>query len=148
MASMMEGVMRPEDDSGTKAERSRSRKWWTVMALVAASGFAAGAIDGTVSTTDGGFMQGALPGWLAIAIAISYLVSIVVGTIAYKRYSDELDIQANIWGSAVGASALLLTYPVWWILWRGQLVGEPVHETLFLLMFGSALLGYLWKKYR
>ena len=136
-----------DEDIGVRAERERQRRWWRTFVPVVLSGFVAGF---AFALADRGerFLAGEIPPLLAVLIAGSYLVTMIWGTWAYKRVADELELQNNLWGTAVGGSVLLLVYPPWWILWRGGLVGEPMHGALFLLLFGSAILAYLWKKYR
>jgi uncharacterized membrane protein YidH (DUF202 family) len=136
-----------EEDVGTRAERDRERRWWRTFVPIVLSGFVAGF---AFALADQGetFLAGKIPPLIAVLIAGSYVVTMIWGTWAYKRVADELEMQNNLWGTAVGGSALLLVYPPWWILWRGGLVGEPVHEALFLLLFVTAIGAYLWKKYR
>ena len=70
------------------------------------------------------------------------------GTIAVRRTTDEVERHNNLWGLGMGASAVMLVYPPWWMLWRGGLVGEPSHVALFLLLVAISTAFYLWKKFR
>jgi len=134
-------------DSGAEAERARRRKWHLVLGAALATGLAAG--FGFAFADEGqGFFRATIPPTLAAAIAALYLLMMVVGTVAMKRVTDEVEIHNNLYGMAIGGSAVLLVYPPWWILWRGEVLPEPPHEALFLLFFGSALVAYLWKKFR
>ena len=140
-------MKRPEEPSGAQAERARRRKWWTLLGVALAAGFATG--FGVALTEEGGpFAGGRIPEWLAIAAVAVYLVTMIVGTVMMKRFTDEVEMHNNIFGLAVGASALTLVYPPWVMLWRGGLVGEPTHLPMFLVMFVPATATYLWKKYR
>jgi drug/metabolite transporter (DMT)-like permease len=135
------------ESEGAAAERQRRRKWWTLLGVALAAGFGTG--FGVALTEEGGaFGDGRIPEWLAIGATVVYLATMIVGTVMMKRFTDELEMHNNIFGLAVGASALLLVYPPWLMLWRGGLVGEPSHGALFLAMFLPAMATYLWKKYR
>lgn len=142
-------AMRDENlDVGEAAELQQTMRTKRVLALCGISGFVAGLAFAWGELGDGAFLSGTIPAWLAVAIALSYVVAMTWGSIAFKRSADEHEMQINIWGSAIGASALLLIYPPWWVLWRGGLIGEPVHEILFATLFIVAIGAYLWKKFR
>lgn len=141
-------AMKPRETlSGAEAERARRRKWWTLLGAALAAGFATGI--GVGLTQEGGpFAGGRIPEWLAIAAVALYLVTMIAGTVLMKRFTDEVEMHNNLFGLAVGASALMLVYPPWLLLWRGGLVPEPGHEPLFLVTIVPAVIAYLWKKYR
>lgn len=135
------------ESEGAAAERRQRRKWWTLLGVALVAGFGTGL--GVALTEEGGaFGDGRIPEWLAIGAVAVYLGLMIVGTYVMKKVTDELEMHNNILGLAVGASALLLVYPPWLMLWRGGLVGEPGHGALFLVMFLPAMATYLWKKYR
>jgi hypothetical protein len=140
-------VARPELSGAEEAERQKRRKWWTMLGVSGLAGAGTG-LGFVVAAKGDGFMSGPIPAWLAIAFAALYVATMIVGTIAMKRMTDEVEIHNNLWGMAIGGSAVLLVYPPWWMLWRGEVAPEPGHEALFLLLFASAILAYLWKKYR
>lgn len=133
--------------NGEAVERTRSRRYWTVVAAL----FAAGLIVGLVTALaegEGDFLSARLPPAVAIALAAATFLAMTIGTWAYCKRSDEVDIHANLWGAATGASALMIAYPVWIILWKGGLLDEPHHLSLFVLTSVATLVGYAWKKYR
>jgi hypothetical protein len=134
-------------DVGAEAEKKRRRGWWTLLAAALASGFAAG-LGFSMAKHGGGFLEGTIPRGVAIAIAVSYVATILIGTVLGRRLTDELERSNNQYGLAMGASAVLLVYPAWWILWRGRVVMEPQHGALFILLFAVAVAAYGWKKFR
>jgi hypothetical protein len=133
--------------SAEEAERARRRKWFAVLGVSMVAGFSTG-IGFAASESGEGFLEGRIPAPLAIGFAALYLIMMIFGTIAMKRVTDEVEVHNNLYGMAVGGSMVMLAYPPWWMLWRGDVVREPSHEALFLLLFLSAIAAYLWKKYR
>ena len=132
-------------EPGAAAESRRRRKWRALFGLSVALGVVT-AIAFVVTGDPGG--AGTIPAAVAAAGAAVYVAMMVLGSLAMVRVTDEHEVHNNVWGLAAGGGALLVVYPAWWMLWRGGLVVEPGHSAMFLLMFGSALVAYLWKKYR
>ena len=130
------------------AERARRRKWYAVLGVSLVAGFSTGLSFALSERGGAGFLTGTIPSWLAIGFAALYLAMMIFGTLAMKRVTDEVELHNNVFGMAVGGSAVMLVYPPWWMLWRGEVVAEPSHAALFLLLFLAAIGAYLWKKYR
>jgi len=135
-----------KSDLFAEAEKARSRRWRGIILASMIAGFVSG--FGFVALKQGdGFLTGTIPAWLGWVLALLYLVTMIAGSIAMRRVADELEMHNNLWGLAIGASALIFVYPPWWLLWRGEVLPEPTHEGLFLLLFVATALGYGWKKY-
>ena len=145
-APTREARMRDAEDEGAAAERLRQRKWLGLIGLCLAAGAAtAVAVE---ATREAGVPGGMIPSWVAIGIAIVFLIISVGGTYAMVRITDEVEIHNNVWGFAAGSAALFVVYPVWCALWRGGLVPEPTHFALFAIAAVVSFLAYLWMKYR
>jgi hypothetical protein len=134
------------DKSGEAFERRQRRGWYKALGASIVAGLATG-LGYSLAVKDD-FFGGRLPPWFAIGVAALYLAMMVAGTVAVRRTTDELERHNNLWGLGMGASAVMLIYPPWWMLWRGGLVGEPSHTALFLLLVAISTFFYLWKKYR
>ena len=148
-AALREGLsMDGPELSGEEYERRQRRGWFKTLGASMVAGLATGLGYSLATIEDGGLMTGRLPPWLAIAIAALYLAMILAGTVAMKRTTDELERHNNLYGLGMGASALMLFYPPWWMLWRGGLLPEPSHLILFLGLVAISTAFYLWKKYR
>lgn len=147
---MMEVTMaRPDIGPGEAADRARKRRYLAGVATLFLLGLPIGFLAARLEEgNDGGFLTGTLPPWFAAVAALLTVAAIAGGSIVMHRRIDELDRRDNLIAGVMGANALLALYPAWFILWRGQLVEEPSHQALFLLVFGVSLLTYVFLKLR
>ena len=136
------------DLSGEARAAAKKRRLWTVIGVLFGAGFASGFGFALAEDSDAGWLSGPIPAWLAVLLSVVWLTAMIAGSWFYKRNADELEINANLWGAAVGASTLLIGYPVWFLLWRGELAGEPNPHVMFVTLYLTGIGGYLWKKYR
>ncbi|HVQ09186.1 MAG TPA: hypothetical protein VMS43_12210 [Allosphingosinicella sp.] len=133
---------------GERRERARrNRRLWII-----AGAFAIGLVAGFASGFhDGGrpFEPGApWPPAMAIAIAASYLVAAVGGGILLARHTDEVALQNQYKAVAVGALCYVIAYPIWFALWMGALLPEPIHLALFILFMAATMLASLYYRFR
>lgn len=150
IATMGAAMTDPRDtlpDAGIRADRARQRRIYLIMGTLAGAGFVVGFFSSMFEREGGGFLEGIGPVW-AVAASIILVVSVIVGTIVYFRQVDELERRNNYWANATGCNAVLIGYPVWYLLWRGGLVSEPTHESVFVVLIAATTLAYLWKKFR
>ena len=133
---------------GEQQEKARrTRKAWiiggaTVVGMIA--GVATGYRDA------GHFFDASNP-WppaLAVGLAISYLVVVIAGGIALARHTDEFELQRQYRIVAAAALVYALIYPVWFVLWMGGLVPEPMHAVLFLTFWLSMFGAFLFYRFR
>jgi len=147
MGNRMAGVS--DDQPGERAERQRrARKAWTIGA-VAAVGMAAGFAMGWRDADN--LFSGTSEGWppaMAIAIAASYLLAIVVGGIVLARQTDEVELMGQYKAIAAGGLAYVVVYPLWFVLWMGNLAPEPMHAALFALFWLTLVAAFLFYRYR
>lgn len=143
----MEMVMRPEPRDGLAAAKARKRR----LQLVIVGLIGAGALIGffsSMSETDGGaFMEGTSAAW-AIVASVILLGALSYGGWRYHLATDELDRRDNQWASAVALNFYVGGYAGWYFWWRGGLVPEPQHQTIFLATIAAMLLAYGYKKLR
>lgn len=76
------------------------------------------------------------------------IVSFGYGGWRYNLATDELDRRDNQWAGAVAINVYIVGYATWYIWWRGGLVPEPRHETVFIATLAVMLLAYGYKKLR
>lgn len=147
----MTGATMARSDMGTgeAAERARTRRRWAVTGGLFLVGLPIGFFAGRLEEGDrSGFMTGTLPPWFAVLAAVVTVVAIVGGSVLFYRGVDELEKRDNRIATVMGANALMVTYPAWYLLWRGGLAGEPRHEALFILLFATTAVTYAVIKLR
>jgi len=134
--------------AGEMLERRQRNRQALILSVLMLAGGITGLVLALTEQEGAGYFQGAIPAGVAIALTILWLVSVIGGSIWYMRHIDEIEMAAQIWGTALGGSVVLTLYPAWLLLWRGQLVPEPNAHILFALLFIVMLGGYLAKKFR
>lgn len=135
-------VQRAETDlseagEGARLEQARgTRKSLLLAALMGAGGLIGLAISlsgGKAPFTD----PGGWPPAMAIGIALAFVVAAVGGGLILARHTDEVELQAQYKAIAFAASVYVLLYPVWFFLWMGGLVPEPMHGAIFAAFWVS-----------
>lgn len=134
---------------GERHEAARRRKRWLIVAALAVAGvvpgFYLGYQDGAALAES---RTAIWPPTLVVALAGLYLVAVVGGGILLNKVADELDRQRSYKAVSFAGAVLMIVYPVWYLLWRGDLVLEPVHWMLFLLFWLSLALASLFHRFR
>lgn len=133
---------------GERRAKARRRRMWTVLGALFVVGFVLGFGLSFADRTEAGFLEGPVPVWVAVLLSMVWLVAVVGGTWWYKTAVDELEIRINLWAMAVAGHAILLTYPVWWLMWRGGVFIEPNAHIMFGALYFVMLAAYCWKKFR
>lgn len=146
---MMERIIMADRNigPGEQANKARSRRILTTMAALVFGGFVVGFTGAMVEQKVPGDV-GTFPPGFAIAATVFFLALIIGGSWRYFRSIDELEKKNNYVGAIWGANIYLTVYPAWYMLWKGGLVREPMHEALFVVMIFSTFVAYLWHKYR
>lgn len=128
--------------------RDKRRRLYVVLGALMAVGFVTGFGLAFAEEEGSDWLSGRIPAWVALLLAGVWLASMIVGKIWFFRNVDELEVRINVWAMAASGSAVLIGYPVWWLLWRGGMVEEPSAHIMFGALYAVAILAYLWKKYR
>lgn len=143
------GVSEPAG-AGEQQERARRmRKTWIVGGALA-TGFVAGVF---VGFNEGGsaFLGSDANDWppaLAVGLALSYVLLVTVGGVALARQTDEFELQRQYKAIAAAAFVYAMAYPIWFVLWMGRLVPEPMHGALFILFGLSLAAAFLFYRFR
>ncbi len=144
-------MMAKADDTpgaGERATRERSRRIWWIMGGMAAIGFVTGFATAFLEKDEGGAFPGALPPAFAIGAALVFVIAVVFGSWRYFRTIDEVERRNNYVGAIWGLNFYVVLYPVWFFLWKGGLVIEPMHEALFVATLVVTMIAYFWTKLR
>ena len=130
------GVSNPHA-TGEARERARRGRRAVIFAGLFAVGLATGFFIGFREANDL-FAGDGSDGWppaMAIGISLSYLAAAIGGGIALSRQTDEFERLAQYKAVAFAALTYVLAYPVWFVLWMGNLAPEPMHAALFVLFW-------------
>ncbi len=146
----MEKAMTDLDKSPNEWEAreaaARRRTYWLFGGL-AGAGFVVGLTTALVEPEDAGLMTGGtIPPALAILFAAITIVAIVLGSWRMWRHADELDRTQHLWANSVAVSVAMLSYMLWFLLWKGGLLPEPSAHPIFLATVIAGCATYIWKK--
>ena len=84
----------------------------------------------------------------AFAVCAVLLVAVAVGALLLRRHMDEHEKLTHYKAASVAGNAFLLTYLVWFNLWKGGVVPEPAHLILFLVFLVAMMVGLLYYRFR
>lgn len=143
----METAMQPEPRSGLVAAKTRRRRLQLIIVALMGAGAVLGFFSAIFEMDGGGFMQGIPAGWSIVASVI-LLGALGFGGWRYNLATDELDRRDNQWAGAMALNFYIGGYACWYLWWRGGLVSEPQHQTIFVATMAVMLLGYGYKKLR
>lgn len=141
------GVSEPIGPGEALERKQKGRQTLIICMLMVAGGVTG--LTLALSGQDGpDFYRSAIPARVAVALAVFWLVSVIGGSLWYMRHIDEIELAAQIWGIAAAGTVVLIFYPVWYLLWRGQMIVEPNAHVMFGTLYVVMIAAYLWKKFR
>ena len=144
--AMRDSVPRGE---GERRDSARRRKRWVIVASLVVAGFVPGLYLGY---KDGAALaearSGIWPPALVAGLAVLYLVAVIGGGLLLRGVTDEVERQHSYKAASFAGMALMLVYPVWFLLWRGGFVPEPIHWVLFAIYWLGFALASLWYRFR
>jgi hypothetical protein len=133
---------------GEALERGRRRRRYLIIAGIGVAGFFPGFYLG-YSENDQLLQPGdTWPPALALTLAVVYLVAVSVGALLLRRQTDGVGLHVQTKGAALAASVLVYVYPLWFLLWKGGFVAEPMHGVIYVVFLLSALAGMAYYRFR
>jgi hypothetical protein len=138
----------PESGPGEQRERAVRRRRLMIFAALAVVGGFSGFYVGFYEAQ--AFLDGGTA-WsptLALVLVALFLVAMIGGSILLKDSMDEVERFASYKAVAFAGAVYILVYPLWFLLWKGGFVGEPIHWVLFALFWLSLALSTLWYRFR
>lgn len=132
---------------GERASRARSRRIMTTIGALVLGGFILGLVAAFVEREVPGGI-GTFPPAFSVGAVLMYLALVGGGCWRYYRSIDELELKNNYVGGLWGINVYMTIYPCWWLLWKGGMVPEPLHEVVFVITFVSTMIAYFWHKFR
>lgn len=88
------------------------------------------------------------PPAMAAGIASLYVVAMIAGSVALSRVMDEVEKQRSYKAGALAGAIYVIVYPVWFLLWKGGFMIEPIHWLLFILFWVSLASGTIYYRFR
>ena len=145
---MMAKASELQGASGETLERSRRRRKFWLLGILVVICFTAGFLSGFTQADRLFDPAHKWPPALGLGLAIAYLVAAVGGGILYSRHTDEFERATQYKAVTLGASAYIVVYPVWLLLWKSGFVPEPMHFIIYLLFMVTILAGSLFYRVR
>lgn len=122
---------------GERREMDRDRFTQIVKGVLFGVGISCGAPIGYLIASNDFDVAAQWPPALAAAIAALYLLALIAGSIALSRSIDEVEKARQYKAVAFAGAVYLVVYPLWFVLWKGGFVIEPIHWALFALFWLS-----------
>lgn len=140
-----------EINSGERAEHRRRRGRLMLFVSLGIAGLVTGIYIGSNSSTSSGTWFGdvvTVSPTVALILAFGYVAAVMAGGFMLRRQTDEVELLGRYKTSALAGGMFMLVYPVWFLLWKGGLVPEPIHGILFLLFLLTAIVGSIFYRVR
>jgi hypothetical protein len=133
---------------GERREASARRKRLAVILGLGVTGFFSGMYVGrgeAKALVEGGSV------WspeLAIGLAVLFVVVIGGASLFLRKSMDEVEIQTQHKASALAGAVFLVAYPLWFLLWKGGFVVEPIHWVMYILFIFTSLAAATFYRFR
>jgi hypothetical protein len=134
---------------GEAQERARIRRRNLIIGGIFVAGLFSGFYVGheeAEALFHGG--DGAWTPTFSLILAAVYLIAILGGSLLLQDSMDELEKANSYKASAVAGAVYILLYPLWFILWKGGFVREPIHWVVFIAFWLALCVSHIWYRYR
>ena len=130
----------------------RKRRYWLALAFCAMIGGIIGGLLVADQPAGGSSIDmmsdGPLSAGFAIGAALTWIVGLTIGMIAYHRSIDDHEERAWLWACVAGWYAFVFPAPAWWVLHRADLAPSVDVAVLFSFSLIVNALVWLWLKFR
>jgi len=133
---------------GERMERTQSRRRKTIIGTLFVLGMISGAYVGYTVAEDGFDPSRQWSPTVCLVLAGTYLAAMIFGSIALSKHMDEVERQVQYKAAAAAGGLYAIVYPVWFLLWKGGFVAEPIHWALFLLFWVALAVSALYYRFR
>ena len=114
----------------------REKRAQTMLWLSGAVGGVMGALvvagDIVSGQPSGSPWSGPIPAWVALALAAPLVTILPWLSWLWIRSIDEHERISALVAAEVAAFAYMIVLPVWWLLWRGGLLGAPDQIAIYI----------------
>ena len=133
---------------GEELERTQRRRRRVIIGTLFVLGMISGAYMGyTVAHDDFGFSAPWSP-TACLILAAMYLAAMTFGSYALSKHMDEVERQVQYKAAAAAGALYATVYPLWFLLWKGGFVAEPIHWALFLLFWLALAASTIFYRFR
>jgi len=141
------GVSDPASE-GERLERRRQQRKIAILAGLALVGGIGGGIVGAQQGDNLFDLSRPWPPLLCLILAIAFLLAVIAGSIAMSRQFDEVEIETKRKAATAAARAFGIGYPLWFLLWKGGFLPEPMHIVLYGLFLVATLGATAFYRFR
>ncbi|MEP7315621.1 MAG: hypothetical protein ABI667_02905 [Sphingomicrobium sp.] len=145
---MTEAIMLGE---GERAERQRRRRVWGAFGATAVFGLPIGFFLGRSAGRNKGSMAEAfsdLPQFVTIGLLALSVFSFLWACWYFLKSVDEVEVADNLWASTAGFYFYMVSFPIWWVLWKAKIAVEPQDWIILAASLASGTIVYLFRKWR
>jgi hypothetical protein len=89
-----------------------------------------------------------MPPSVAVGLCVALVAAMVLGALLMKKNMDELERLNRYKAASLAGTVYLTTYMLWFFLWKGGLVPEPMHAVLFLIFLIPMFAGLAIYRFR
>jgi hypothetical protein len=151
MMALRTGTTAPDDapGPGEARERARFRRRSVVIGAIFTAGLFSGFYVGHEEAD--ALFHGGDAAWsptVSLILVAVYLIAVGGGSLLLQNSMDELEKHNSYKAATVAAAVYIILYPVWFVLWKGGLVPEPVHWVVFVAFWLSLCAATLWYRFR
>lgn len=133
---------------GEQWERARRRRRMAIVGAVALVGGIGGGIVGGYEADNLFVLAHPWPPALCLVLVALFLVTIAIAFLVLSRQTDEVERIVKLKTARVGTLVLLVGYPVWFLLWKGGFLPEPMHVAIYAAVLVSILAASLFYRFR
>jgi len=141
-------VAEPDPGTGEALERAARRKRIFTIGALAVMSFIPGFYLGYTENDELLLAGDKWPPMFALGLAGFYLGAVIAGAVLMHRQTDEVALANQYKATALAGSIFVIVYPLWYILWKGGFVIEPMHLVIYGLFLLTALGGLLYYRFR
>ena len=145
---MTSSMAMDDRSSGEKRLKARSRRWWQILAIAGSAGLIPGFLLGYSTEGDLYSLTTVWPAWIAILLAVTFVISVTLSSWLLYRQVDEHQQQNYGKAAVLAAGVVIILYPAWFMLWMGAILPEPSHWVIFLTLYITYAAGMLYYRYR
>jgi len=85
---------------------------------------------------------------LAIGLLVIYLILVGVSSVLLSKTTDEVQRLNHYKAGAFAGAAFMLVYPLWFLLWKGGMTGEPIHWVVYFVFVFTSLAASIFYRFR